>query len=107
MRMLLAVLGVSAAIGLAAPAYGDPGNDAAGDDAGFLSALRQAGITYPSPDQAVTSGKSVCGCLNGGESGLELVHDLKTHNPGFDMESASSFAKISAKFYCPQQLSKA
>jgi hypothetical protein len=104
--MLLAVLGVSAAIGLAVPAYGDPGN-AGGDDVGFLSALRQAGITYASPDRAITSGRAVCGCLNNGESGLELVHDVKTYNPGFDMESASSFALISAKFYCPQQLSKA
>lgn len=105
MRMFLAVLGVSAAIGLAAPAYGDP--DDGGDDAGFLSELRQVGITYHSSDQAVGAGKAVCGCLNNGESGLELVHDVETHNPGFNMESASDFAMISAKFYCPQQLSKA
>src|SRR2546423_9198468 len=106
MRMLLVVLGVSTAIGLAAPAYGDPGNEG-GDDAGFLSALRQVGITYHSPDQAVGAGRAVCGCLNNGESGLELVHDVETRNPGFNMESASDFAMISAKFYCPQQLSKA
>ncbi|MGH3551092.1 MAG: DUF732 domain-containing protein [Mycobacterium sp.] len=105
MRLLLAVLGVSTAIGLAAPAYGDPGASG-GDDTGFLAALRQVGISYPSPDQAVGAGRSVCGCLNNGESGLELVHDLKTHNPGFTMEDASDFAMIAAKFYCPQQLSK-
>jgi uncharacterized protein DUF732 len=106
MRMLLAVLGVATAIGLAAPAYGDPG-DNGGDDAGFLSALRQVGITYHSPDQAVAAGKTVCMCLNNGESGLELVHDVETRNPGFDMESASDFAMISAKFYCPHQLANA
>jgi len=44
--------------------------------------------------------------LNNGESGLELLHDVKTHNPGFDMENSSNFAMIAAKFYCPQQLSK-
>jgi hypothetical protein len=104
MKTLLAVLSVM--IGLAAPAYGDPG-DAGGDDAGFLSALRQIGIIYSSPDRAIRSAKAVCGCLNKGESGLELVHDVKNYNPGFDMESASNFAMISAKFYCPQQLSKA
>jgi Protein of unknown function (DUF732) len=103
--MLLAVLGVSAAIGLAAPAYADPG-DASGDDAGFLAALQQVGIRYPSPAGAVGAGQAVCGCLNNGESGLELVHDVKTHNAGFTMEDASDFAMISAKFYCPQQLSK-
>jgi|SRR5271156_1776237 len=107
MRLLLALLGVSAMIGLAAPAYGDtapapPG----GDDAGFLAALHQVGITSSSPGQAITSGRAVCTCLNNGESGLELVHDVKTHNPGFDMENSSNFAIIAAKFYCPQQLSK-
>jgi uncharacterized protein DUF732 len=105
MRMLFAMLGVSAAIGLAAPAYSDP-NDG-GDDAGFLSALQHVGITFSNPDQAVGAGKAVCGCLNNGESGLELVHDVKIRNPGFDMEGASNFAMISAKFYCPHQLSKA
>jgi hypothetical protein len=93
-------------IGLAAPAYGAPVPPPKGDDAGFLAALHQVGIVYASPDQAITAGKAVCTCLNNGESGLELVHDVKTHNPGFDMESASNFAMTAAKFYCPQQLSK-
>jgi hypothetical protein len=104
--MLLALLGVSAMIGLAAPAYADP-DDVSGDDNGFLAALRQVGIDYSNPGQAITSGKAVCTCLNNGESGLELVHDVKSHNPGMDMEVASNFAMISAKFYCPHQLSKA
>jgi len=107
MRRLLALLGVSAMVGLAAPAYGDPPPVPDGDDAGFLAALHQAGISYASPDQAVAAGRAVCTCLNNGESGLELVHDVKAHNPGFDMESASNFAMIAAKFYCPHQLSKA
>ncbi|ORW04793.1 DUF732 domain-containing protein [Mycobacterium kyorinense] len=104
MRKLVALLAVTTAIGLAVPAHADPGDG--GDDAGFLSALQQVGIHYPSPDRAVASGKAVCSCLNNGESGLELVHDLKSRNPGFNMEDASDFAMISAKFYCPQQLSK-
>jgi hypothetical protein len=105
MKTLLAALSVCTAVGLAAPAYADPG-DAPGDDAGFLSALQQVGIHYPSPAQAITAGKSVCGCLNNGESGLELVHDVKIRNGGFTMEEASDFAMIAAKYYCPQQLSK-
>ena len=107
MRLLLAILGASAVIGFAAPAYADPPAAQDGDDGGFLAALHQAGISYSSPDAAVASGRAVCTCLNDGESGLELVHDVKTHNPGFDMESASNFAMIAAKFYCPHQLSKA
>jgi Protein of unknown function (DUF732) len=107
MRFLLAVLGASAMIGLAAPAHADPPPAPDGDDAGFLAALNQVGIGYSSPAAAVTSAKAVCTCLNNGESGLELVHDVKSHNPGFDMENASNFAMIAAKFYCPHQLSKA
>ena len=107
MRRLLAMVGVAAMIGFAAPAYADPPPTPEGDDAGFLAALRQVGINYTSPDAAIASGKAVCTCLNNGESGLELVHDVKAHNPGFDMESASNFAMIAAKFYCPHQLSKA
>ena len=105
MRTLLVALSVCTAIGLAAPVYADPDNTS-GDDAGSLSAMQQVGIHYPNPAQAITAGRSVCGCLNNGESGLELVHDVKTHNSGFTMEDASDFAMISAKYYCPQQLSK-
>ncbi|ORV37318.1 DUF732 domain-containing protein [Mycobacterium conspicuum] len=103
-RQLVPLLGVAALIGFAAPAYADPGD---GDDASFLAALNKVGISYASPAQAVTSGRAVCECLSNGESGLELVHDVKTHNPGMDMENASNFAMISAKFFCPDQLSKA
>jgi hypothetical protein len=105
MKKLLGALVAFAAIGLAAPAYSDPA-DASGDDTAFLSALQQVGIHYPNPAGAIGAGKAVCGCLNNGESGLELVHDVKTHNPGFNMEDASDFAMISAKFYCPHHLSK-
>lgn len=106
MRLLLALLATSAVIGLAPPAYADP-DEVSGDDTGFLAALQQAGISYSEPGRAIGSAKAVCGCLNNGESGLELVHDVKMHNPAFDMEAASRFAVIAAKFYCPHQLSKA
>ena len=106
MKLLIATLGVSAMIGFAAPAYGDP-DDIGGDDAGFLAALQQDDLGYTNPAQAIASAKAVCTCLSNGESGLELVHDVKTHNPGLDMERASHFAMIAAKYYCPQHLSKA
>ncbi|MCV7377343.1 glycine cleavage system P protein [Mycobacterium alsense] len=107
MRLALTTIGIAALIGLAAPAHADPAPPAAGDDAGFLATLHRVGIGYASPDAAVASAKAVCTCLNNGESGLELVQDVKTHNPGFDLEGASHFAVIAAKYYCPQQLSKA
>lgn len=106
MKFALVLAGLCAMVTCAAPAYAAPAPRVAGDDAGFLAALRQDGISYASPDEAVTAGKAACTCLNNGESGLSLIHDVKTHNPGFDMERASQFAVIAAKYYCPQQLSK-
>jgi Protein of unknown function (DUF732) len=107
--MFLALLGVSAMIGLASPAYADPADPdpAPADDAGFLAALQQDGITYPSPASAIGTARAVCECLDHGESGLDLVEDVKSRNPGFTMDAASHFALLSAKYYCPHHLAKA
>lgn len=105
MRLLLALIGACATIGFAAPANADP-QEGAGDDTGFLAALHSADIGYNSPAQAVRSAQAVCTCLNNGESGLELVHDVQTHNPAFNLDAAAEFAVISSKYYCPQHLSK-
>lgn len=35
-----------------------------------------------------------------------VIRDVETRNPGFNMDGASRFAMVSAKYYCPQQLSK-
>ncbi|SPM36724.1 glycine cleavage system protein P [Mycobacterium rhizamassiliense] len=107
MRTVLALLGVSAMIGFAAPASAVPPPEPDGDDGGFLAALHQAGFNFANPGAAIGAGRAVCSCLNNGEAGLELVSDVKAHNPGMDMEMASNFALLSARFYCPHQLSKA
>jgi hypothetical protein len=107
MKRLLALVGVAAVIGFAAPAHATPPPEPDGDDAGFVAALRQAGFTFASEGAAIQAGRAVCSCLNNGESGLELVHDVKVHNPGMDMEMASNFAMLSAKFYCPHHLGQA
>lgn len=107
MKRLLAIVGVPIVIGLAAPAYADPSPVPDGDDGAFLAALHQAGFSFASPDAAVGAGRAVCACLDNGESGLQLVQDVKAHNPGMDLEMASNFAVISAKYYCPHQLSRA
>jgi Protein of unknown function (DUF732) len=104
MRLLLGLLGASTMIGLAAPAYGDPGDGF--DDAGFLATVRDAGLNYTSSDRAIAFGKAVCGWMGNGKSGPELVQDLQTDNPGLTTDHASLFLAISAKYYCPQQLTK-
>jgi Protein of unknown function (DUF732) len=102
MRLLVALLGFVSAIGFAVPAYADsgvrPDNDA------FLNALRHAGIDYASSTQAIASAQTVCELVDHGESGLAVIEDLRDRNPAFRMSAAAEFAKISAQFYCPQQL---
>jgi Protein of unknown function (DUF732) len=105
MRPLLALLGVWAMLGLAAPAYGDPDNGTP-DDATFLASLRSAGVTYENPAQAIAIGKSVCGQMGKGKSGPQLVSDLQLENPGLTTDHASVFIALAAKFYCPQQINQ-
>ena len=75
---------------------GPSGNEKAPDHANYEESKANP---YPNLPDALR--------LNNGEPGLEVVHDVKTHNPGMDMEMASNFALLSAKYYCPHQLSKA
>ncbi|OBK29725.1 glycine cleavage system P protein [Mycobacterium asiaticum] len=111
MKLLLALIATCATVGLAAPSHADPDDGPITDgpitdDAGFLAALHGVDIGYSNPAAAIGSARAVCTCLNNGESGLELVHDVKTHNPAFNMDAAAQFAVIAAKYYCPQHLSK-
>jgi Protein of unknown function (DUF732) len=99
-RLLPALLGVAAMVGLAAPAYSNP--DDGLDDAGFLATVRDAGLNYASSDQAIAFAKGVCGSMGSGKSGPQLIHDLQNTNPGLTMDHAALFVAISAKYYCPQ-----
>jgi hypothetical protein len=92
--------GVAAMIGLAAPAYGDP----AGDDASFLAALKDAGITYSNADKAVASGKTVCTEMDNGTTAPDVVKQLTDANPGFSVQNAERFVGIAASIYCPQHI---
>ncbi|WP_036457547.1 MULTISPECIES: DUF732 domain-containing protein [unclassified Mycobacterium] len=105
MRSVLAILGIAAVIGCAAPAYADPG-DGDGGDAAFLSDLRAAGLTFAGSDQAIVAGHAVCSMANNGETGLQVVKQLTADNPGLTMDGAAKFAAVSANAYCPQHLRK-
>lgn len=98
-------MGLFALIGVAPPAYGEPG--AGSDDAGFLATVRDAGITYTSPDRAIAFGKQVCGWIGSGKPGPEVVQNLQNNNPGMTADHATLFVAISANYYCPQQLGNA
>lgn len=106
MKLLVALLSIFAMLGLAVPAHGEPGagDRPDADDASFLTSLLNTGITYNNPDQAITAGKAVCGLVDNGASGLEILRDLKTYNPALTTDQAAQFAAMSAQTYCPHQL---
>lgn len=107
MTRLLALLTVSLGITIAAPAHATPGEDEAPADdnnGSFLSDLHTVGISFKDPGQAVAAGKSVCGMITRGVSGLQLLTDIRDNNPALTTSGAAQFATISAKAYCPGQL---
>ncbi|GAB3000218.1 hypothetical protein MBOU_19680 [Mycobacterium bourgelatii] len=87
------------AIGMAAPAQADAGQDQA-----FIVSLNAAGITYKDPESAIAAGKSVCNMANQGKTGAEVVEILQAGNPGLTQENAARFTAISAGVYCPAKL---
>lgn len=110
MKPLLALgVAVGLAVAGAAPAVPDPAPGVQLDpdavpNAAFLESLRTAGITYSSPGQAIEAARAVCGLVDRGEPGLQVISDLKATNPGFTTDGAAQFAAIAANAYCPHQL---
>lgn len=98
--VLTAVTSVMVMVGLAVPAHGDP----AGDDAAFLGALANAGITVPDPAQAINSAQAVCGLMRNGETGLQVLTDVKKQNPALTLDGAALFTAIASNTYCPEHL---
>lgn len=101
-RGALWLSGVAAVIAGAAPAHANPEST----DAAFLTSLQSAGLTFASNDRAIAAGHSVCGLIENGMSGLQVVKDVTSDNPGLSMDDAAQFAAIAANSYCPQQLAK-
>lgn len=103
LRSLPAVLCAVAMLGFAAPAHGDPGDNPPGDTA-FLAALANAGISVPNPGQAIASAQAVCGLMRNGETGLQVLTDVKKQNPALTLDGAALFTAIASNAYCPEHL---
>jgi Protein of unknown function (DUF732) len=109
MKLLLAVASAVVMIGTAVPAYADDGNDGGdiSNDKAFLAELRQAGLTYQDPDNAVTAAKSVCQLLDDGKSAAEIITELRNRNPSFQGTAAGKFTALAAAAYCPEYMTGA
>ena len=107
MKSLLALVGVSIGIVLAAPVHADPGIDdqpTNDNNETFLADLKKVGIGFSDPAQAISAGQAVCAHIHNGMSGLHLIKHLQESNPALTENGAAQFATISAKAYCPRQL---
>ncbi|KLO26587.1 hypothetical protein ABW16_18920 [Mycolicibacter heraklionensis] len=101
MKRLLLLAGLSAMVGLAAPANAAP----AGIDGQFLATLSGAGLSHRANDEAtVSAGHAVCQLMDAGLSPMDTVVAVQTTNPGFTIHTAAQFAAISTAHYCPQYM---
>jgi hypothetical protein len=110
MKLLSALLSPLMAFVVTVPAYAEPGveDPPSNDNNGvFLADLQKVGIGYSDPNQAISAGQAVCGCIHNGISGLHLLKHLQETNPALTENGAAQFATISAKSYCPKQLDEA
>lgn len=104
MKRFLVLVSATAMLGLAAPAYADEAETAT-NDARFLAALHDAGLSHRGSDQAaVSAGRAVCVLMDDGLTAADAVVAVERTNPGFTAERAARFAAISAMTYCPQHL---
>ena len=101
MRRLLMVLGVAAALGLAAPAHAEPAVDAS-----FVDALTKAGITFNDPSNAVEAGHTTCDLIAQGKPGLQVVQLVQQQNSGISTTNAAKFTAIAVSAYCPQYVQR-
>lgn len=100
---MTAILGALAMLCLAPPAHSDPDNPA-GQDAAFIDALTSAGLTVPNRGQAIMSAQAVCGLMRNGETGLQVLTDVKNQNPALSLDGAALFTAIASNTYCPEHL---
>ena len=102
MKRLLLLAGLSAMVGLAAPAQAAPSS---GTDGQFLATLSGAGLIHRGNDQAtVSAGRAVCQLMDAGLSPMDTVVAIQATNPGFTVQKAGEFAAISATHYCPEHM---
>jgi hypothetical protein len=101
MRRLLMLLSVPTMIMMAVPAYADPPSE---HDADFLKEVKDAGLTYKDPSDAVTVAKSVCDLLDKATPETDIEKSLQSGNPSLAGTGAKKFMLIAADGYCPKYL---
>ncbi len=100
MRLLVALAGFAAVMGLTTPAQANAGDP----DADFLAALNNAAITYQSGPDAVGIGRRACALMDQGHSQADVIKAMTDQNPGFTTGGATQFVEIAENTLCPQHI---
>jgi hypothetical protein len=79
MRRLLVLLGIAAAVGIAAPIHADPTSDPR-LDANFLDARQRAGVIVNNGASADNAAKAACAMMNQGQPEVGVVHSVTEQN---------------------------
>ena len=106
MRRLLVLVGIAAAVGVAAPIHADPASDPR-LDTNFLDALQRAGVIFNNGASAVNAAKAACAMMNQGSTGGRRRSQCDRTESGIDPTSAAKITAIAASAYCPQHLQRA
>ena len=70
-------------------------------DAKYIQALNDKGISFANPGAAIYNGKTVCQNIGQGMTVQEVVAAFRASSPAFS-DNANNFVAISVRAYCPQ-----
>jgi hypothetical protein len=91
----VATVGTGAAVLFSgATASASPSDDA------FLATLDKQGITYASPERAITTAKEICTLLDDGANGVDVSREI-SKNSVVQIEKSGYFVGASITAYCP------
>nr|WP_231983732.1 DUF732 domain-containing protein [Mycobacterium sp. E2733] len=96
-RRVVVVVALLGPLGVASTAHADATDDA------FLKALRDKGISYVSPDSAISAGHKVCQLLDTGQTYTDVAEEVLKSST-LDAYHAGYFVGVSMAAYCPHEL---
>lgn len=87
----------ASAFAVAAAAFAGAGTN----DEAFIAKIKDAGVTFSSPEAAVRQGHQVCRELAGGKDDTEVAADILSQT-GLTSAQATYFVAAASNTYCPQ-----
>lgn len=94
----------AAAIGVTALAASATAGASTADDT-FIAQMKAVGVTFDSPQAAVSTGHQVCKELAAGQSGTQIAREILSQTD-LTTKQAAAFVVNATTVYCPQYASQ-